>query len=93
MHIILPHVKAKLHFSLPEIFKFASYHVELAILLIFMTQIDHPIFKFSVKNESFRMTLCIKLRYLLILLKKHHRVTGKFEPSCYSGLSLSLVSM
>ena len=53
MHIILPHIEAKLHFPFPEITKFASYHVKLAILLISVSQIEHPIFKFSVKNESF----------------------------------------
>ena len=93
MYIILPHIEAKLHFSFPEICNLPSDHVELAILLIFMPQIDHPIFKFSVENESFWVTPGIKLRYLPILLKKHHGVTGEFEPSRQSCFRLSLVTV
>ena len=67
--------------------------VKLAILLVLMSQIEHPIFEFSVKDQPFRVAFGVKLWYLPILLKKHHGVTGKFEPPCQSGLRLSLVSM
>ena len=39
------------------------------------------------------MTFGVKLRYLPILLKKHHRIASEFEPSCQSGLRLTLISM
>ena len=68
MHIILPHIEAKLHFSSPEICNLPLNYVELAILCIFMSQIDHPLFKLSVKDESFRVALGVELRYLPVLL-------------------------
>ena len=39
------------------------------------------------------MAFGVKLRYLPILLKKHHRIASEFEPACKSGLRLTLVSM
>ena len=56
-----------------------------------MSQIEHPLFKLSVKDESFRVALGVELRYLPVLLQEHHGVAGEFEPPREDGLRLTLV--
>ena len=79
-HIVLPHVESEFELAAPEIRQLAPHHVQLAMLLVLMALVQHPLLKFAIKHQPLRMPLGKEFRYLAVLLQEHHRVASKFEP-------------
>ena len=87
-HVILPHIESKLELASPVVGQCALDCIELAVLLLFETLIEHPLFELSVEDEALCVTLGEKLRYLIVLLYEHHGVACEFEPFDEGALRL-----
>ena len=91
--IVFPHVESELHLPPPEIREFALHDIKLTILRVFKALVEHPLFKLAIENESFSMSLSVKLGNLSILLEKHHGVAGEFEPHGEAVLLLLAIAV
>ena len=60
---------------------------------MFKALVEHPLFKLTIENESFSMSLSVKLGNLSILLEKHHGVAGEFEPHGEAVLLLLAIAV